>query len=63
MIRSISSIKQTLPIIEKLINFKIDVLNNVLSCKMYTTNYPLLIIHIMNEAKMSCMSKNCFEIT
>ena len=49
MIRSISSInKQTLPIIEKLINFKNDVLNNVLSCKMYTTNYLLLITHIMN---------------
>lgn len=44
--------KQTLPIIKNLINFKNDILNNVLSCKMYTTNYPLLISHIMNEAKM-----------
>lgn len=43
---------QTLPAIEDLINFKNDILNRVLSCEMYTTNYPLLITHIMNEAKM-----------
>ena len=44
--------KQTLPIIQNLIEFKNDILNNVLKCNMYTTNYPLLISHIMNEAKM-----------
>lgn len=44
--------KQTLSLIANLIKFKNDILNNVLSCKMYTTNYPLLITHIMNEAKM-----------
>lgn len=44
--------KETLPIIENLINFKNDILSQVLECKMYTTNYPLLIEHIMNEAKM-----------
>ena len=44
--------KQTLPLIENLIKFKNDILNNVLKCKIYTTNYPLLINHIMNEAKM-----------
>lgn len=43
---------QTLPAIEDLINFKNDILNRVLSCEMYTTNYPLFITHIMNEAKM-----------
>ena len=43
---------QTLPAIESLIHFKNDILNRVLSCEMYTTNYPLLITHIMNEAKM-----------
>lgn len=43
---------QTLPLIKKLIEFKNSILNSVLSCKMYTTNYPLLITHIMNEAKM-----------
>lgn len=44
--------KQTLLVVEDLIHFKNDILNRVLSCKMYTTNYPLLIQHIMNEAKM-----------
>lgn len=44
--------RQTLPIIENIIHFKNSVLNQVLSCKLYTTNYPLLITHIMNEAKM-----------
>lgn len=60
LVNSISSInRQTLPIIENLIKFKSDILNQVLSCKMYTTNYPLLINHIMNEAKMyhSLLSK------
>ena len=44
--------RQTLPTIENLIYFKNDILNKVLSCEMYTTNYPLLIEHILNEAKM-----------
>lgn len=53
LLNSISTInKQTLPLIENLITFKNNILNSVLSCKMYTTNYPLLITHIMNEAKM-----------
>lgn len=53
LINSINSINlQTLPLINNLISFKNDVLNSVLSCEMYTTNYPLLITHIMNEAKM-----------
>lgn len=43
---------KTLPVIRNLIQFKSDILNNVTSCSMYTTNYPLLITHIMNEAKM-----------
>lgn len=53
LLNNISSInKKTIPIIENLIHFKNDILNEVLACKMYTTNYPLLISHIMNEAKM-----------
>lgn len=44
--------RQTLPAIQNLIYFKNDILNKVLSCEMYTTNYPLLIEHILNEAKM-----------
>ncbi|MBB6218152.1 hypothetical protein HNQ80_004292 [Anaerosolibacter carboniphilus] len=34
-----------------LIQFKATILSNVLSCKMFTINYPLLIDHIMREAK------------
>ena len=53
LLNNISNLNRyTLPIIENLIRFKNDTLNKILSCKMYTTNYPLLITHIMNEAKM-----------
>lgn len=53
LINNISMLnRKTLPVIKNLINFKNDVLNRVVSCRLYTTNYPLLIIHIMNEAKM-----------
>ena len=34
-----------------LIQFKTTILSNVLSCKMFTVNYPLLIDHILREAK------------
>lgn len=53
LLNNISNLNRyTIPIIENLILFKNDTLNKILSCKMYTTNYPLLITHIMNEAKM-----------
>lgn len=53
LLNSVSKLnKQTLPIIQNLIQFKSEILNKVLSCNMYTTNYPLLITHLMNEAKM-----------
>ena len=53
LINNISNInRQTLPIIQDLIEFKNSILNDVLSCTIYTFNYPLLIEHIMNEAKM-----------
>jgi len=35
-----------------LIDFKKDILSNVLRCKMFTFNYPLLIRHIMREAEL-----------
>lgn len=35
-----------------LIDFKDTILRNVLSCNMFTVNYPLLIDHIMREAKL-----------
>lgn len=53
LLGSIHSINmETLPLIKQLINFKNDILNSVISCKTFTTNYPLLIQQIMNEAKM-----------
>lgn len=44
--------QKAIELISDLIKFKSSVLNNVLSCKMFTTNYPLLIDHIMREAKL-----------
>jgi hypothetical protein len=35
-----------------LIQFKTNILSNVLSCKMFTFNYPLLIRHITREAEL-----------
>ena len=53
LLNNINSLNtKTLNLVRNLIHFKKDVLNHVLTCKAYTTNYPLLITHIMNEAKM-----------
>ena len=38
-----------------LIRFKTNILTNVLSCKMFTFNYPLLIVHITREAELYLM--------
>ncbi len=38
--------------LDGLIDFKTSILNNVLSCNMFTVNYPLLIEHIIREAKL-----------
>ncbi len=43
---------RSLPLIKNLIHFKNDILTNVLNCNMFTTNYPLLIKHILSEAQM-----------
>lgn len=42
--------EKAMALISALIQFKRTVLSNVLSCKMFTVNYPLLIDHIMREA-------------
>ena len=39
-------------LLEGLINFKERVLNGVLSCNLFTVNYPLLIEHILHEARL-----------
>lgn len=43
---------KTISLVKDFIKFKQDILENVLKCKLYTTNYPLLISHILEEAKM-----------
>ncbi|MFA5522854.1 MAG: DUF2935 domain-containing protein [Tissierellales bacterium] len=44
--------QNALALISGLIDFKANILANVLSCNMFTVNYPLLIDHIMREAKL-----------
>ena len=44
--------ERAVELISSLIQFKATILSNVLSCKMFTMNYPLLIDHIMREAKL-----------
>lgn len=41
-----------LELVSKLIDFKKWVLKQVLSCNMYTVNYPLLLEHIIREAEL-----------
>ncbi|WP_026486124.1 DUF2935 domain-containing protein [Caldanaerobius polysaccharolyticus] len=43
--------QQAICLISALIQFKTTLLSNVLSCRMFTVNYPLLIDHILREAK------------
>lgn len=44
--------RTALRLLDGLIGFKETVLKNVLCCKMFTANYPLLIEHIIREAKL-----------
>lgn len=44
--------KQALNAVNQLIQFKQKVLNDVLLCKTFTMNYPLLIDHILREANL-----------
>lgn len=43
--------QKAISLITGIIQFKTTVLSNVLSCRMFTVNYPLLIDHILREAK------------
>lgn len=43
---------RAISLLNGLIDLKERILNNVLSCKMFTMNYPLLIEHIIREAKL-----------
>lgn len=44
--------EQVLNLLSGLIDFKEDILREVGSCRLFTTNYPLLIKHILREAKL-----------
>lgn len=44
--------QRAIDLIASLIKFKSEILTNVISCKMFTVNYPLLLDHIMREAKL-----------
>jgi hypothetical protein len=43
--------QRALKLIDEIILFKNNILKNVLECRMFTTNYPLLIEHILREAR------------
>lgn len=44
--------QRAIALVTELIQFKSNILNNVLTCKMFTVNYSLLIDHIMREARL-----------
>ncbi len=44
--------RQMLQSLNGLISFKEEVLKEMTTCRLYTTNYPLLIEHILREAKL-----------
>lgn len=51
--RQVQHLNQTaLVLVRDLIGFKEKILNRVLHCRMFTMNYPLLIEHILREAKL-----------
>lgn len=53
LVQDVYSINQRLiKLTSELIQFKSVILTNVLSCNIFTGNYPLLIDHIMREAKL-----------
>ena len=47
--------QRAMNLVESLIQFKSNVLNMVLSCRLFTNNYPLAIDHMMREAKLYLM--------
>lgn len=46
---------------QQIAGFKSNILQNVLSCRMFTTNYPLLIDHILREAKFYLRMLNMLQ--
>lgn len=53
MVRQVRGFNRTaIKLLNGLIQLKEEILNNVLNCCMFTVNYPLLIEHILREAKL-----------
>ncbi|MGI6662769.1 MAG: DUF2935 domain-containing protein [Bacillota bacterium] len=44
--------RRAIGLTSRLIDLKVRILSNVLSCRMFTVNYPLLIDHILREARL-----------
>ena len=42
---------RAIKMLDKLICFKEKVLEEVISCKLFTSNYPMMLEHIIEEAK------------
>ena len=53
--------QMVLKLLDGLISFKENILKNVLQCQMFTLNYPLLIEHIIREAKLYRECVTCLE--
>lgn len=53
--------QRAMQLLTGLIQFKTTILSNVLSCKMFTVNYPLLIDHILREAKLYLLMVQRFQ--
>lgn len=52
MVQAVRRLNQrVLRLVTGLINFKERILRDVLACRLYTANYPLLIEHILREAR------------
>ena len=53
MVKCIRNINtRAIKLLDGLIDFKMRVLDGMLSCELFTANYPLLIEHIIREAKL-----------
>ncbi|MDF2866136.1 MAG: hypothetical protein K0R72_954 [Clostridia bacterium] len=53
MVMSVKQInRNAMLLLNNIIEFKIRILNEVISCNMFTVNYPLLLKHILREAQL-----------
>lgn len=53
--------RRALCLLDGLISLKEQILSNVLCCRMFTMNYPLLLEHIIREAKLYREYVQCLE--